>query len=136
MNVSCKRFKHDTETLPHKTHQKAFKTIEETIKQFHLDISIGPIYICTCCHQTRFRKSVSMLKNTIPEESKRLYCTDYMSVNNEEWVCHTCLSALRERKCPKLSVGKWLQMAKQTCRTKFASAGRKINSTLHSIYAD
>ena len=111
MNVSCKRFKHDTETLPHKTHQKAFKTIEETIKQFHLDISIGPIYICTCCHQTWFRKSVSMLKNThIPEESKRLYCTDYMSVNNEEWVCHTCLSALRERKCPKLSVGngfKW-----------------------------
>ena len=111
MNVSCKRFKHDTETLPHKTHQKAFKTIEETIKQFHLDISIGPIYICTCCHQTWFRKSVSMLKNThIPEEIKRLYCTDYMSVNNEEWVCHTCLSALRERKCPKLSVGngfKW-----------------------------
>ena len=111
MNVSCKRFKHDTETLPHKTHQKAFKTIEETIKQFQLDISIGPIYICTCCHQTWFRKSVSMLKNThIPEESKRLYCTDYMSVNNEEWVCHTCLSALRERKCPKLSVGngfKW-----------------------------
>ena len=111
MNVSCKRFKHDTETLPHKTHQKAFKTIEETIKQFHLDISIGPIYICTCCHQTWFRKSVSMLKNThSPEESKRLYCTDYMSVNNEEWVCHTCMSALRERKCPKLSVGngfKW-----------------------------
>ena len=111
MNVSCKRFKHDTQTLPHKTHQMAFKTIEETIKQFHLDISIGPIYSCSCCHQTWFRKSVSMLKNThIPEESKRLYCTDFMSVNNEEWVCHTCLSALRERKCPKLSVGngfKW-----------------------------
>ena len=108
---SCKRFKHDTETLPHKTHQKAYKTIEETIKQFHLDISIGPLYICTCCHQTWFRKSVSMLKNThIAEESKRQYCTDFMSVNNEEWVCHTCLSALRERKCPKLSVAngfKW-----------------------------
>ena len=111
MTVSCKRFKYDTESLPHKTHQKAYKTIEETIKQFHLDISIGPLYICTCCHQTWFRKSVSMLKNThIPEESKRQYCTDFMSVNNEEWVCHTCLSALRERKCPKLSVAngfKW-----------------------------
>ena len=76
---SCKRFKHDTETLPHKTHQKANKTIEETIKQFHLDISIGPLYICTCCHQTWFRKSVSMLKNThIAEESKRQYCTDFV----------------------------------------------------------
>ena len=45
-----------------------------------------------------------MLKNThISAESRRQYCTGFPSVNNEEWVCHTCLSALRERKCPKLS---------------------------------
>ena len=52
-----------------------------------------------------------MLKNThIPAESRRQYCTGFTSVNNEEWACHTCLSALRERKCPKLSVAngmKW-----------------------------
>ena len=32
------------------------------------------------------------------------------SVNNEEWACHKYLSALRERKCPKLSIAnvmKW-----------------------------
>ena len=46
-----------------------------------------------------------MLKNThIPAESKRLHCTDFISVNSEEWICHTCLSALRESKIPKLSV--------------------------------
>ena len=52
-----------------------------------------------------------MLKNThISAESKRLHCTDFTSVGNEEWICHTCLSALRESKPPKLSVAngmKW-----------------------------
>ena len=52
-----------------------------------------------------------MLKNThISAESKRLHCTDLTSVGNEEWICHTCLSALRESKTPKLSVAngmKW-----------------------------
>ena len=99
-----KRYKHDTDNFP-ETHKKDLKTIEEAIKQFHSDISIGPLYICSCCHQTWFRKSVSMLKNThIPAESKRLHCTDFISVNSEEWICHTCLSALRESKIPKLSV--------------------------------
>ena len=52
-----------------------------------------------------------MLKNThISAESKRLHCTDFTSVGNEEWICHTCLSALIENKPPKLSVAngmKW-----------------------------
>ena len=109
INVPRKRCKNDTDTLP-KSHQKDL-TIEESIKKFHSDISIGPLYVCSCCHQTWFRKSVSMLKNThISAESRRLYCTDFTSVGNEEWICHTCLSALRESKPPKLSVAngmKW-----------------------------
>ena len=95
ISVPRKRCKNETDTLP-KSHQKDL-TIEESIKRFHSDISIGPLYVCSCCHQTWFRKSVSMLKNThITAESKRLYCTDFTSVGNEEWICHTCLSALRE----------------------------------------
>ena len=109
IDVPRKRCKHDTDTLP-KSHQKDLN-IEESIKRFHSDIAIGPLYVCSCCHQTWFRKSVSMLMNThISAESKRLYCTDLTSVGNEEWICHTCLSALRENKPPKLSVAngmKW-----------------------------
>ena len=44
INVPRKRRKHDTETLP-KTWQKDTVTIEESIKQFQSDISIGPIYV-------------------------------------------------------------------------------------------
>ena len=109
ISVPRKRCKNETDTLP-KSHQKDL-TIEESIKRFHSDISIGPLYVCSCCHQTWFRKSVSMLKNThISAESRILYCTDFTSVGNEEWICHTCLSALRESKPPKLSVAngmKW-----------------------------
>ena len=109
IDVPRKRSKPDTDPLP-KSHQKDL-TIEESIKRFHSDIAIGPLYFCSCCHQTWFRKSVSMLKNThISPESKRLHCTDFTSVGNEEWICHTCLSALRENKPPKLSVAngmKW-----------------------------
>ena len=103
IDVPRKRCKHDTDTLP-KSHQKDI-IIEESIKRFHSDIAIGPLYVCSCCHQTWFRKCVSMLKNThISAESKRLHCTDFTSVGNEEWICHTCLSALRESKPTKLSV--------------------------------
>ena len=71
-----KRYKHGTYNFP-ETHKKDLKTIEDAIKQFHSDISIGPLYVCSCCHQTWFRKSVSMLKNThIPADSKRHHCTD------------------------------------------------------------
>ena len=110
VNVPRNRFKHDTDTLP-KSQQKDFKTIQESIKQFHSNIAIGPLYVCSCCHQTWFRKSVSMLKNThISAESRRLHCTNFTSIGNEEWICHTCLSALRECQPPKVSVSngmKW-----------------------------
>ena len=104
INVPTKRCKHDTDSVPKPQH-KDFENIENAIKQFHSDISIGPLYVCSCCHQTWFRKSVSMLKNThIPTESKQEHCTNFISVNNKEWICHTCLSALRDSKIPKLSV--------------------------------
>ena len=50
--------------------QKGFKSIKECIKQFHSDIAVGPLFVCTCCHQTWFRKSVSMLK--IPTSQHRV----------------------------------------------------------------
>ena len=67
---------------------------------------------------------------------ERLYCTDFTSVGNEEWICHTCLSALRENKIPKLSVANGMKWAKQTSRAEFAPIRRKVNSTAYPIYAD
>ena len=95
----------------YKFSHKKLKTIDDCIKEFHSSIFVGPLHVCTCCHQTWFRKSVSMLKNThIPTRIQRLYCTNITSVNDEEWVCHTCLNSLKYGKVPRLSVAngmKW-----------------------------
>ena len=94
----------------HKSYQKKVKTIDDCIKEFHASILVGPLYVCTCCHQTWFRKSVSMLKNTHIPTRMRSYCTKFTSVNDEEWVCHTCLNSLKDNKAPRLSVAngmKW-----------------------------
>ena len=57
-----------------------------------------------------FEKSVSLLKNTNIRRCSLNYCTKLKSVNGEEWICHTCLSALKDGKVPKLPVAngmKW-----------------------------
>ena len=41
-----------------------------------------------------------MVKNTHID----VQSTHYTSVRNEEWICHTCLSSLRDGKIPKLSI--------------------------------
>ena len=51
-----------------------------------------------------------MLKNTHIPARMRSYCTKFTSVNDEEWVCHTCLNSLKDCKAPRLSVAngmKW-----------------------------
>ena len=51
-----------------------------------------------------------MLKNINLPTSSRLYCTKFISVNDKEWICHTCIGAIRDGKVPKLSVAngmKW-----------------------------
>ena len=97
--------------------RKGFKDINECIKNFHSSIAVGPIFVCTCCHQTWFRKSVSMIKNiNISAKDIRLYCTKLLSVNKEEWICHTCLTTIRDGKVPKLSVAngmKWPEKPKE-----------------------
>ena len=51
-----------------------------------------------------------MLKNTHLPTRMRSYCTKFTSVNDEEWLCHTCLNSLKDNKAPRLSVAngmKW-----------------------------
>ncbi|MCG8076810.1 MAG: AAA family ATPase [Candidatus Thiodiazotropha taylori] len=90
---------------------KKYGSIDQCISQFHRNIATGPIFVCTCCHQTWFQKSVSALKRTfLSATCISNYCTKLISVNNEEWICHTCLSLLKDGKVPKLSVAngmKW-----------------------------
>ena len=102
--------------------QSYVKDIKECIKQFHSSIAVGPLFVRTCCHQTWFRKGVCMLKNINLPTSSRLYCTKFMSMNDEEWICHTCMGAIREGKVPKLSVANGMKWPDKPPETLLASA--------------
>ena len=79
-------------------------TIESCIEKFHELIKTGPIYVCTCCYQTWLMKSVVKMESTNVSQKSRNMCTGLKSVKGLEWVCLTCLKALREGKTPRLSV--------------------------------
>ena len=45
-----------------------------------------------------------MLKNIHWPKSSRPYCTKFRSINDEEWIRHTCTGTIRDGKVPKLSI--------------------------------
>ena len=66
--------------LPKK--MKIQKNIDDYIKEFHKNISTGPTYICSVCHQTWFEQSVKYLLDiihVIPEKVKK-HITDLKSI--------------------------------------------------------
>ena len=110
LETTCKKRKKKLDDHEKTSYQSHYKDIKECIKQFHSSIAVGPLFVCTCCHQTWFRKGVCMLKNINLPTSSSLYCTKFTSVNDEEWICHTCMGAIRDGKVPKLSAAngmKW-----------------------------
>ena len=51
-----------------------------------------------------------MLENINLLKRSRPYCIKFRSINDEEWICHTCMETIRDGKVPKLSVAngmKW-----------------------------
>ena len=80
-------------------------TLEELIANFHNSVSNGPIYICTCCDQLWYKHSVCLadkIRASNPNAVKLLQ--DITSVNNAEWLCHTCMKHLKSGKVPPLAV--------------------------------
>ena len=85
--------------------RKYGSTVEKCIELFHSSTSTGPIYVCSCCHQTWFSESmtkVERLTSNVSFQSGIL--TGVKSVQDKEWICRTCLSNIKKNKVPKLSV--------------------------------
>ncbi|WAQ97353.1 hypothetical protein MAR_030043 [Mya arenaria] len=77
--------------------------IEECIAKFHQNIQVGPIYVCSSCHQTWFKESVSeVLTFTLKDKNK--YLTGLKSVAEKEWICATCKQNIKKGRLPTLSV--------------------------------
>ena len=83
--------------------RKYGSTVENCIELFHSSTSTGPIYVCSCCHQTWFSESMTKVESLTSNVSFQPgILTGMKSV--QEWICRTCLSNIKKNKIPKLSV--------------------------------
>ena len=76
-------------------------TIADEITKFHVAVSKGPFYICSCCDQLWYRHSVTTaekvrLSNPIAGQ----YLLNKRSVDNLEWICSCCYEHLKKGKIP------------------------------------
>ena len=83
--------------------------MDECLKLFNIRISNGPIYACTVCLQTWFRRSVSNIEfikvSSEVEKEKLNQCRrNYVSVEDTEWICRTCRDSIKNGRIPKLSL--------------------------------
>ena len=83
--------------------------MDECLKLFNVKISNGPVYVCTICLQTWFRRSVSNIAlinvSSQVEEEKLNQCRqNYVSVENKEWICRGCRDSIKNGQVPKFSV--------------------------------
>ena len=70
--------------------------------------------MCTCCQQLWFEHSVrpisSLDKVSLDKTFLKKCTTNYVSVNDEEWICNTCLNNIKQLKVPKMSVKNCMQL--------------------------
>ena len=71
---------------------------------FNSVIACGPNFVCSCCTQTFFRHSVHVvtsLRETETYLSASQFLTGFISVEEKEWICINCLSAIKKGRMPK-----------------------------------
>ena len=76
---------------------------------FNIKTSNGPIYVCTVCLQTWFRRSVLNIEfikgSSEGEEHKLNQCRqNYVSAEDKEWICKGCRDSIKTGKIPKFSI--------------------------------
>ena len=80
-------------------------TLAQVIANFHNVVSDGPIYICTCCDQLLYKHSVCLADRIrASNRSAVKLLQNINSVDNAEWLCHTCMKHLKNGKVPPLAV--------------------------------
>ena len=97
----------------HETENDSFQNqtinMDECLKLFNIKISNGPIYVCTICLQTWFRRSVSnidLIKVCSEAEQEKLnQCRrHYVSAEDKEWICKGCRDSIKTGRIPKFSI--------------------------------
>lgn len=79
--------------------------MEFHIAKFHVAVSKGPLYICSCCDQLWYKHRVvhaDTFKKGKPETGKHL--GGKVSFDGIEWLCKSCKKFLSKNKIPACAV--------------------------------
>ena len=93
----------------HRKKRKYGISLCDSVHKFKEAVSEGSSYVCTCCHQVWFKQSVKDVSSvgqmsSMSDTLLKKCTTGYISVDNCEWICNTCIYNLTQGKIPKLSV--------------------------------
>ena len=76
-------------------------TIADEIRKFHIAVSSGPLYICSCCDQLWYKHSVTAAKKLRISNPDIIKCLlGKTSVDDVEWICQSCFRYLKKNKIP------------------------------------
>ena len=84
-------------------------SLSDSVEKFNEAVKEGCSYVCTCCHQVWFKQSVKDISsveqiNSLNKPLLKKCKTHYISFDNREWVCNTCIFNIKQGKIPKQSV--------------------------------
>ena len=84
------------------------------VRKFHNSVSVGPLYICTCCDELCYKHSV------LPADRLRLvnpvitkYLQSLNSVDDIEWICQTCNNHLKKGRVPPCTIANGMQFSEK-----------------------
>ena len=88
-------------------------SVECAVSAFH---SLGPDYVCTCCHRMMYRKSVISCNKANYTYTKanadviQKADLSYISFDGKQWVCRTCDRTLKRGNMPLQAKANGLQL--------------------------
>ena len=85
------------------------ESFSDAVGKFEKAISCSCSYVCSCCHQLWFKQSIKPVSALYKSDSLdtnllKQSLTGYLSVDDIEWICNTCIGNIKSGKVPKLSV--------------------------------
>ena len=86
-----------------KPRQKLPPSIKQLVRRWNRKILDSCLqFVCTCCSQQKYRDQVTPVTNKTGLFQR--CCTDYMSVDNIEWICVSCSRQIRKGLVPEMAV--------------------------------
>lgn len=95
-----------TDSLPAHTATRS-SNLQEACARFEQLSNEGPVFVCTSCRRTWFRRSMhrvtAALRDRVGESNASKWFFARLSVDNTEWICTTCYNYASKRRVPPMA---------------------------------